>query len=198
MKLPILQSGFLSLNEEGLVRSEPIGQKQIFRSIELGKPVDDAGNAFFYNKDIEALYQRYNNDHRLLKQFAFREELLKLAKVAFSTFNLEVWFSAQLNSPSLTATHRRFLNDTLRFIETGTREVNIETWMGLIYPRTATTADTKTEVAIKYYFGKDHEYSRVSNQLPEAIGQWTMRSEGMYDLLIFLTIVFSKHTTMTI
>lgn len=198
MKLPILQSGFLGLNEEGLVRSEAVTQSKVFRSIELGKPIDEAGNTFFYNKDIEDLYQRYNNDHRLLKQFQFREELLKLSKVAFGTFNLETWFSIQLKSPCLTATHRRFLNDTLLFIYDGKREVNIETWMGLIYPRTATSTDLKTDVEIKEYFFTRSDWSKISSKLPEAIAQWTSKTNGFYDLLIFLTIVFSKHSSMTL
>ena len=198
MKLPILQSGFLGLNEEGLVRSEALTQSKIFRSIELGKPIDEAGNAFFYNKDIEALYQRYNNDHRLLKQFEFREELLKLSKVAFGTFNLETWFSIQLKSPNLTATHRRFLNDTLLFIYEGRREVNIETWMGLIYPRTATSSDAKTDLELKDYFIQNNGWSKISSKLPEAIAQWTSKANGFYDLMVFLTIVFSKQSSMTL
>ena len=125
--------------------------------------------------------------------------MLKLSKVAFGTFNLETWFSAQLRSPMLTATHRRFLNDTMGFICTGSREVSIETWMGLIYPRTATTADAKTDVALMEYFGKSiNGYAKISDNLPAAIAAWTAQPEGMYDLLMFLTIVFSKHSALTL
>ena len=196
MKYPILQSGFLGVNDIGLVRSEPIDNDSFVRAVELGKPVDTAGNAFFYNKDIEALYSRFANDHRLIRQFEFREELFKLAKLVFGNYNLDVWFTLQTQSPQLTATHRRFLNDTMEYIYSGNREVSSENWMGLIYPRDATAADAKTEVLTKDYFSGN--CPKLPRGFIDLIAQWVSHTYGVTDLLNFLAIVFSKRSSTTV
>lgn len=196
MKCPILQSGFLSSHQEGLVNTEPLSEDQFIRAVELGKPVDTKGNSYFYNKDIDALYKRYSNEHRLLNEFDFREAIYFLAKTAFGGSNIEAWFSLQLDSPYLTTTHRRFLNDTMAFIFTGQRSVSCENWMGLIYPKLSTTKDKAVEVLIGDYFGGD------TPKLPigfiDLIARWTQQPGGVLDLLCFLTIVFSKHSSTTV
>ena len=196
MKLPILQSGFIGLTDAGLVRSEPIDDDNFVRAAELGKPIDSAGNVFFYNKDIEALYSRYANEHRLIRQFEFREELLKLAKTVFANQNVDTWFTLQLQSPYLTSTHRRFLNDTMAYIFSGQREVSCENWMGLIYPRDATITDAKTELMVRDYFGGN--CPKLPRGFIDLIAQWTQHPYGFTDLLNFLAIVFSKRSSTTV
>lgn len=192
MKCPILQSGFLSSHEEGLINSEQITEDRFIRAIELGKPVDTKGNAYFYNKDIDNIFNRYANEHRLLSDFDFREAIYFLAKTAFGTSDIEGWFTLQLESPYLTTIHRRFLNDTMEFIFSGNRSVGCENWLGLIYPRSCTTVDSKTEVLIKDYFGGDTP--KLPRNFINLIAQWTQQKNGVLDLLYFLTIVFSKRS----
>lgn len=196
MKFPILQSGFLGLNDVGLVRSEPIDNDKFVRAVELGKPADAAGNVFFYNKDVEALYSRFANDHRLIRQFEFREELFKLAKIVFGNQSFATWVTVQLQSPHLTATHRRFINDTMEYIYSGDREVSCENWMGLIYPRDATAADAKTAILVKDYFAGS--CPKLPNGFIDLIAQWTQHTYGTTDLLHFLAIVFSKRSSTTV
>lgn len=196
MKFPILQSGFLALNELGLVRSEPINEDSFVRAIELGKPTDPAGNVFFYNKDVQLLYERFINDHKVIRQFEFREELFKLTKMLLGGHSFPYWVTLQLQSPYLTATHRRFLNDTMRYIFTGEREVSCENWMGLIYSRTAIAEDAKTELMIKEYFSGPRP--KLSSGFIDLIAQWTQHSYGVNDLLHFLAIVFSKQSATTV
>ncbi len=196
MKLPVLQSGFISLTEESLVQSEPVADTQVLRLMGLGKNVDASGNAFFYNRDVQNLFTKFNQDARLMRQFDFREDMLKVAIQAFGTNSALEWFAAQAKSPFLTSIHRQFLNDTLSFISTGKRAVSIESWLGLLSPREATAKDAETVLETNRYFVKN-DFERIPHKLTATLSNWTGQANGFLDLMYFLGIVFSKEVIMS-
>lgn len=197
-KVAVLQSGFLSLSDVGLVQTEPLQEDKVIRSLQLGKPVDNNGNAFFYSKDIEELFKLYNSDHRVMASFSFRENFLAATKVAFGTPSFLGWATIQQNSPYLTTIHRKFLNDTFNFISTGRREVNIESWMGLVNPREATAMDKQIPVELSSYFSSANGTPALPEKLSALIAQWTGQTNGFNDLMFFMALVFSKQTLFNI
>jgi hypothetical protein len=191
-RLPILQSGFLSLTDVGLAKSEPLPDSAVIRSYELGKPMDSSGNAFFYNKDVQAMFDQFNVDDRVIKSFEFRENALRVIKAAFATKSFSEWVTAQMESPFLTTMHRRFLNDTLDFISNGRREVASESWLGLIFPREITQSDQALDVQIGKYFRQPYSQDTIPSDLTNVIANWTSREGGFQDL------IYSKQSSMTI
>ena len=199
MRLSVLQSGFVSFEGESLIQSEPIPDTQVLRLMGLGKTVDASGNAFFYNRDVQVVFEKLMADHRLMKSFEFREELLKTGIRAFNTLNAYQWFKLQNSSPYLTSIHRKFLNDTLTFIHTGERNISVESWLGLLSPKQATAKDSETPLLIEEMFVP--RGTGVSNCLPQKltrlIAQWTGQDNGFTDFTYFLGIVFSKEVMRT-
>lgn len=200
MRLSVLQSGFVSFEGESLIQSEPIPDTQVLRLMGLGKTVDASGNAFFYNRDVQVVFEKLMADHRLMKSFEFREELLKTGIKAFGNTSAYAWFKQQENSPYMTAIHRKFINDTMNFIQTGERSVSVESWLGLLYPKQATAKDAETVLEIdKNFIVRDNELccNRLPQKLTRLIAMWTGQDGGFYDFAYFLGIVFSKEAIMS-
>lgn len=191
---PVLQSGFLATSEKGLTKTPQPAEEKIIKAIELGKPFDANGNPFFYDADLETLFNDFNNDHRKVKSFEFREQFLVAFKKAIGCYNFREWLFLQEESPYLTQMHRRFLNDTLNFIFSGERDINIESWMGLVYPRVAAQSDMSVKVLSDTWQREILE----TMSLGTVIAHWTSQSNGWNDLICFAGIVFTMQTSKAV
>lgn len=123
----------------------------------------------------------------------WREAVLTTALKAFGTRSFYEWCSLQEKSPYLSDLHVRFLNDTLRFIQTGVREMSIRNWSLLVHP-----SQTPHKAAVTYDYRKFFGVGQAtimnrSALLRDIIPTWVARPGGYADLLQTLNIVFGEN-----
>ncbi len=191
---PILQSGFLAKSEVGLTKISQPEEEKIIKAIELGKPFDTNGNPFFFNAELDKLCVEYEHDNRIVRNFDFREKILLQAKNAMPFGKFSDWLLFQEESPYLSKLHRRFINDTIKFILRGERELGIESWAGLIYPTLKQLSD------VGEVYNQDTEFfiRDIDPDLGRVMAMWTSHSNGWHDLIMFLDIVFTAKTSRTL
>jgi len=91
-------------------------------------------NELVYSDQIEELFSRWVK-HEVLHlqradvELAFFEEAFEL----FSNVNFFDWLLLQERSPSFTKNHRDFLNDTMKFILTGKRNISVVNWDAIFH-----------------------------------------------------------------
>ena len=118
--LPILQSGYIALNELNLIKGVDEGKIQELSNTLTGQSYKSKFNPYFYNSEVESLFTRYITEPKVLSNFEYREDLLKTTKQVFDN-NFIKFMELQLNSPYLSVMHSKFLVDTANYISTGYR-----------------------------------------------------------------------------
>ena len=150
------------------------------------------------NVNIEQLYRKRLNNESHLATFEFREKLLIIALNTFGTSDFCYWFRTQHVSPATGDLHRRFLDDTLRFILTGRREMFLETWNTLLTLSDIDGNITPLSTYAKEFFCMDSNTAssppKQNIKLREVIQQWVSRPNGFEDLLGSLHILFGNTT----
>lgn len=152
------------------------------------------GSKFFQEKEgeasqaVEQLYHRYINDNQAGQDFEFREKVLKTALGVFGAFNFQQWFFVQYNAAGATDLHVRFLDDTLKFLSTGRREISLENWAALIRPSVGAGPGKPSELSLRY-FCVGERYDRDSSW-PCTVQDWCAKPGGFEDLLNVLHICF--------
>lgn len=192
----IYPRGFLGVRLEGRVERRALLNDtnlgvRFFQSIMMANR-NDVDHS---NPDVEALYAQYIRREAQTLSFDYRKKVLIVALAAFGTSQFDFWYRLQLKSPTIADLHRRFLEDTLRFIRTGKREMALETWNVLV------TADDKgeqkselSEYANEFFGISSGGYSRYSQNtsLTEVIQNWCSQPNGFEDLLGTLHVLFGK------
>jgi hypothetical protein len=84
------------------------------------------------NESVVEVYNQLIRRQVISTNFEFRERVLKIAMKAFGVKNLSQWIALQTESPTFTQLHADFLIDTIRYINTGKRQLPIQTWERLI------------------------------------------------------------------
>ena len=191
---PILQSGFIAGSEAGLSKIPQPKEEKIIKAIELGKPFDSDGNPFFYDVELDKLYQEYDKDNRLIRSFEFRERLLIAVKNSFKTGRIGDWFSFQELSPYFSSLHCKFINDTANFILSGRREISIQSWQGLIYP----SLKTQSDYGLAFNDNAKFMVEQGNYNLSFTIARWTAQQNGWQDLITFAGIVFTAQTSRVV
>jgi hypothetical protein len=153
-------------------------------------------NSIAPNPDVENLYSSYIKNNINTSSPEFRKEILVVAMKAFGTPNFLQWFSAQFRSPAAGDTHKRFLEDTLKFISSGNREMSLETWSALLH-----ITDEGDKIGVMgdeslAFFGMKRGDSvntaRVNVFMTDIIQQWCSKPGGLEDLLGSLHILFGN------
>ena len=140
-----------------------------------------------YNEDIEILYSQYTKKSARTGTFDFHELILQAAIAAFGTTKFIEWLDIQNKSPNITYLHSKFLLDTLKFIETGKREMVLENWEPLLNSHALSSEwEDVTKTAIEL-----NERLRIHN-LKDVIRYWCGQPGGIGDLIVTLHILFGK------
>jgi hypothetical protein len=145
------------------------------------------------NENVEALYAQMITRVDTLNEFEFREKLLKVALSAFGTPQFDFWYSQQKFSPSAGDLHRDFLEDTLHFIEYGTRSQHMETWNVLVsYSDKGERENVLSEQAAQFFGITSNGLRREprNSNLIDVLCAWTGQPGGFADLLFTLHILF--------
>lgn len=152
-----------------------------------------SGDDLKVNEDVEALYAHMISRVTTLDDFEFRESLLKAALTAFGTQQFDFWYSQQQYIPAAGNLHREFLEDTLQFIETGTRAMHVQTWNDLINSNDTGHRQTVLSEKAMEFFGISSNGIRReprNGSLIDVLITWTSQPGGFMDLLYTLHILF--------
>ena len=201
----VLQSGFLTFltDETGndFVYNDDSSLNNIVQAVKLNRVITDKPN-FSYNIKIDELIKQYSNDNKALKEFDYRERLLKVAKYIFGTTSFYDWCTLQSQSKYLTATHKKFIIESLTFMTTGYRSTFISMWSRLLDTKLATYEDNKIPYNYSDFFdtikkcivseNNNKNYDLEKESVINMIVLWTGQNEGFQDLLFFLDTIFGK------
>lgn len=154
----------------------------------------DINRSYIANTDIELLYEAIYKNAPGIRTMEFREKVYRTALKAFGTNSFFNWCELQLQNNKLSDTHIRFLNDTLGFIKTGTRQVDVHTWDRLIgFFNSDTICIKPSQFEYRDYFGLGnaallHRPFTVVN----AIQSWVSQPGGVEDMVHTLKILFGN------
>lgn len=193
-KYPILQSGFVSTTERGLIKAEFI--KDPFVDFALDKDHRKSKNPYFYSKEVSDIYTDWLGDSKLLKDINFRERVLVAALKSFNSMSFYNWIQIQSLPETTGSLHQTFLTETLSFISGGPRTINIVQWINLL------SADSKT-LSVNFDFDKDfdrqkyHNVRFSSSLTTDIIQSWVSNVDGFQDLMIGLYVIFGSRPYVT-
>lgn len=190
-KIVVYPRGFMGFDIGLPVQTKGGGLENLISSVRLNKEIEE-GRRVISNNKVETMWRQVIDGERFIDSFEFRESILLVALHAFGTPNFLMWCRMQDSSPYLTDMHKRFLNDTFRFIETGTRSISLFGWNHLIEPRALTHADANPPIEIDKYFNivNDRVVSPLSTEISSTIIKWVAQPDGYHDLLGSLHILF--------
>ena len=201
----VLQSGFLTfLTDEisnDFVYNDDPSLNNIVQAVKLNRTIIDKPNYFLYNIKIDELIKEYSNNNKSLMDFDYRERLLKVAKYIFGTTSFYDWCTLQTKSKYLTATHKKFIIESLTFMTTGYRSTSVSMWSRLLDTKLATDEDDKVPYNYSEYFDSikkdimcenNNSYDLEKESVINTIVLWTGQNEGFQDLLFFLDTIFGK------
>lgn len=144
-----------------------------------------------FNVDVETLHNEYIFEHTRTTAFDFRRRILQAALTAFGTLNFDVWVLAQYQSPSAGDLHGRFIVDTIRFLNTGRRDMSLETWNSLLVAPQGPDHIGPVPDTVKDFFGiQSGGPARWHCSLTEVIALWCSQPNGLEDLLCTLQVLF--------
>lgn len=186
LRFPILQSGFVSLNEEGLTK--PDMTAPTIRDDILLKEYRTKADKYFYSKAITELFHQWRSNPSLIREMDFREQVLIQAFKLFKTDKLTTWIRAQNEKPSLSNIHNVFLLETIKFAA-GIEKRSLENvqWISLIDYSDRAQA---VRVNMDDYFREDSKHCYVPMKMDRFIQSWVSQVNGFEDLLISLYVIF--------
>jgi len=191
-RYPILQSGFISISETGLKKG--VGSNPSFPDNLLLKAYRRVSNQYFYNEEITKLFNRYLANPLALKDFDFRERLIKAAFSAFGTKSIADWIYLQSHQSSVSDLHKSFIVDTLKHIVTlEPRSMEAGQWIRII------EADDKTYntiIDVRHFFSNS-KGEKVPASLTDFINAWLRVPKGFEDMLISLFVIFGERSQRT-
>lgn len=148
------------------------------------------------NHEVEYLYEKLLRDFQPLKTMLFRKEVLLTTFRAFGTINFHSWCLLQLKSPNFSNLHIEFLNDTVRFIQTGERKMNVETWTSLLNQlevKDSIGKHRELSSELKSFFQPEYSNTMENMLLQDIITLWTSRHNGFEDLIMSMHVFFGKY-----
>lgn len=173
------------------VQVENTDVKKLMASVRFNKVNVSRDRTVISNNEIETLFTKTHKNEPGVKTLDFRERILKAAIAAFGTNSFYDWCELQLENPYFTDLHKRFMNDTFRFIHTGERQLNINSWDRLVTVKQASALDQKTPFLYREYFKMDQvALFRRSFAVNGTIQSWVSQPGGFEDMLRSLRIIF--------
>lgn len=191
-KVVLYPRGFIGF-DTGLITDNTSGINidEWVKSIKLNKPIMQEVSPYKGIPQVDALWKDYHTGVNFVTAFAFREKILNAALVAFGTFSFYDWCALQQKNIYFTAMHKRFLNDTFNFIETGKRSIANNTWQSLLSMKPANSQDATEEYKFNEFFRMSGpaDYRR-SFRLSDVLVAWCQQENGIEDMLMTLHILF--------
>lgn len=151
------------------------------------------------NESVVEIYNQLVRRQVIHTDFDFRERAIRIALGAFGVHNFNLWAKVQQESPTFTQTHADFINDTIRFITTGKREMNVDMWERLIGPGSNDPANRAViDETLLAWLPTGYSYrlrTETPANLPNVIAMWLARTGGFTDMVTTLYTLFGEHNT---
>lgn len=196
---PILQSGFVGMTDKGLKRPDPV--EPTFRDAVIFKEFKAPLAKYKYSPDCSDLFFDWSANPELLRNFEFREKIIKAAYQSFGTANIYSWFLLQNEKPTVSEMHKVFMIETLEYIaDVAPRKIHPVQWVRLL------EADLKSDkivVDLRKHFVYDSSANSATNFLAlplktdEFLTRWLMLPNGFEDLLLCLFAIFGERSRRT-
>lgn len=145
--------------------------------------------------DIDALWKIYEGRVSDVNMKALMDEVLAYVKFQFQPFGgLNGFIELQAKQGKHTLAMASFLEDTVRYIETGKRRVSIASWDYVLlqsyqHPDTPNTAFVKDSNTVN----KKKQYAVLPKEDdPYFIAKWISYPDGFKDMLWTLRILFGS------
>lgn len=185
-KYPILQSGFIVKSDFNL--KHPDHARNLSTDFLLNKDHLKNTNHFFYNSIINDLFEEWNKDKSILRDFDFREKVLIVANNIFECKYIDEWLTLQSNYGQLTDLHIKFIEETVDYvIHDIHRTISPIQWNSLLEP------NSKLSNIKKYSNKPIPETYRIT----DFIKDWTDNDNGFEDLICTLYVIYGKSTNIT-
>lgn len=193
-KHPILQSGFVAKDDEDLVHY--VVKRDPFVDVALNKDHLKPHNPYFYSEEITSLYKEWSAKPDLIKDFDFREKILKFALHKFDKLLLS-WLKLQTKSPYAGELHSVFINETVEYVlDIRSRQIHVSQWIRLL---DASVKRNNIETKCDKYFDPTQGFTKYLhlNVFTNFISNWVSKSDGYVDLLISLYVIFGARNDIT-
>lgn len=184
--------GFLGFDIGLESRSKGSDATTILNNIKLNKQSFVKPRSFVSNAHVEDLWKQFKNGDKFLSSFAFRKKILVVALKAFGTRSFYEWCLLQDSNPHITDMQKRFINDTLNYINTGKRTVIIQSWLRLVSsPDTAINGSDSVELKLGEYFQHNEPlHYRQCDSVATILKKWLSNKNGFEDLIGTLHVLF--------
>lgn len=193
-KYAVLQSGFLASSDADLFKNEFVRNPMV--DYVLDKDHLKPKMYMFFNKEIDFIYNEWRAKPELLRDFDFRERVLKACFKAFNSKSIYSWFIFQKNSEYFTELHNKFVTDTIRFTLGYRREIQNVQWISLLE---ANIKDQAVLVSVDEYFDSEAKSGNAmaSSSLVKFVKAWTSQPNGIEDLLVTLYVIFGDRPNVS-
>ena len=183
--------GFFSFDIGLPVQRDTTDIKKLMESIRFNKQYVTRDRTVISNDEIETLYVKSYKNEAGVRTMEFRERILRTALGAFGTQSFYEWCELQLDNPYFSSMHRRFLNDTFQFIQTGERNINIDNWDKLVTVKKTDNSDQKVPFLYKDFFKMNQvALFRRPFTITNLVQSWVSQPGGFEDMTRSLRIVF--------
>lgn len=174
-----------------------IGKDQVRQSVfqKIGEP--DKIQPKPYNAEITDIYDELFKVPYRISVFDVRERILKAGLDCFGFKNFYDWVLIQESSNSVNEYHSRFIEDTVKFIETGKRTLSLQTWARLVEPNANTGGFSYSEdflKKIKKRITGTNQYQVNNFPIPNLLRQWCTQPNGIEDLYMSMYILFGRYS----
>lgn len=191
----LLHSGFLAYPKADLGKAaESEGN---FRTAVHQQSVIGIDTANWYDVEVDAMRDRITGEHNAIKDFDFREAVLRKAMELFGApAPFSEWFAMQRFSPAVTYMHRRFLIETLDFIYANKpRKMSLATYRDVLAAGLTNEAHTAADKTGDFadLFSVIKDLRSISNT--DFFSAWTKDTEGLIDLVLTMDVIFGLRVT---
>ena len=152
---------------------------------------------------IKDLWSEFCIKRGTYNSFEFRERILKAAFLLFkvpNSLSFEAWLNEQKQSKYVSAPHKRFLADTIKFITTGERSVEIYDWFRFVHltttdknielTRSSTSPSSNISNVLQTAIDEINNNEFMSFIMTDVLHRWVSTDNGFDDLLRTMVIVF--------
>lgn len=202
-KFFILQSGFVTSSDDDTASLN--SNVNLFKDYVLNKGYLKTNNEYLYSEKVKVLFDMYMADHKSLNVFDFREKILIEAFNSFKINSMFFWFRSQAMSPFLSSMHIEFLLDTLEYVDSGKRRMDISQWKNLL---DTNSKKSSTDLNVDKFFNEDYSkpvgndglmrIGGLPGTMEDFIRSWVIKENGFEDLLISLYVIFGDRSAAKI
>ena len=136
---------------------------------------------------VEQLYSLYIRNTVSVQDFDCRKSVLECALHVFGSNDFELWMNAQYSSPAPSRLLHDFLNDIVKFLKSGTRDMSNEVWARLLHITDEGNNIDPMNNEMKKFLSDKENCSLIN-----VIQKWCSHPNGLQDLLMSLHVMFGQ------